>query len=258
MKDFIHGQLVKVASTGGVDSMLKGAGVAAAANVGIGAVQGDFDVIGNAFSGAALGGMGGAAMKYGANKYAGNLMKQADAEYSAASKKVGIFSNVEEDKALSFLGGDANTERFAKMNEAGVFSGRGYSTGDKVITGTEKKEARLDKLATAKKHYENRAKDSSLDAKDQTHAKLRATQAQDNYNKISKRTPEATIANMLARGKPKTPVTPSTAGSTPSGTAGSTSPGSGTTPPSGVSSASTASTSVPPTTSTTASGGSLP
>jgi len=89
MKDFIHGALVKAASTDGIETMLKGAGIGAGANVGIGAVQGDFDVIGNAFSGAALGGIGGAGMKFGANRYAGNLVRQAEAEYSTASKKVG-------------------------------------------------------------------------------------------------------------------------------------------------------------------------
>ena len=78
MKDFIHGALVKAASSDGIETMLKGAGIGAGANVGIGAVQGDFDVIGNAFSGAALGGIGGAGMKFGANRYAGNLLKQAD------------------------------------------------------------------------------------------------------------------------------------------------------------------------------------
>lgn len=200
MKDFIHGQLVKAASTGGVDSMLKGAGVGAAANVGIGAVQGDFDVIGNAFSGAALGGMGGAGMKYGANRYAGNLMKQADAEYSAASKKVGIFSNVEENKALSFFGGDANTERFVKMNEAGVFSGRGYDTGKKVITGTEWKDALT----------------KSMDENSPTYKTDLAN--------LQKMQPERTIANMMntQRAKPasSTPATPK-ASSQSTGTAAS-------------------------------------
>ena len=129
MKDFIHGALVKAASTDGIETMLKGAGIGAGANVGIGAVQGDFDVIGNAFSGAALGGIGGAAMKYGANRYAGNLLKQADGIAEAGSKKVGMFTNPGENHALSFMGGDDNTERFAKMAAAGAFDGKGYSAG---------------------------------------------------------------------------------------------------------------------------------
>ena len=117
MKDFIHGALVKAASTDGIETMLKGAGIGAGANVGIGAVQGDFDVIGNAFSGAALGGIGGAGMKFGANRYAGNLVRQAEAEYSTASKKVGLFSNVEKEKQLPFFGSNENTERFTSMND---------------------------------------------------------------------------------------------------------------------------------------------
>ena len=129
MKDFIHGALVKAASTDGIETMLKGAGIGAGANVGIGAVQGDFDVVGNSFSGAALGGLGGAAMKYGANRYAGNLMRQADGITEAGGKKVGMFTNPGENHALSFMGGDANTERFAKMAAAGDFNGKGYSTG---------------------------------------------------------------------------------------------------------------------------------
>lgn len=129
MKDFIHGALVKAASTGGVENMLKGAGIGAGANVGVGAVQGDFDIIGNAFSGAALGGAGGAAMKYGANRYAGNLMRQADGITEAGGKKVGMFTNPGENHALSFMGGDANTERFTKMAAAGEFNGKGYSAG---------------------------------------------------------------------------------------------------------------------------------
>lgn len=129
MKDFIHGALVKAASSDGIETMLKGAGIGAGANVGIGAVQGDFDVIGNAFSGAALGGMGGAAMKYGANRYAGNLLKQADGITEAGGKKVGMFTNPGENHSLSFMGEDANTERFAKMAAAGEFNGKGYSAG---------------------------------------------------------------------------------------------------------------------------------
>lgn len=129
MKDFIHGALVKAASTDGIENMLKGAGIGAGANVGIGAVQGDFDVVGNAFSGAALGGIGGAAMKYGANRYAGNLLKQADGIAEAGGKKVGMFTNPGESHALSFMGGDENTERFAKMAAAGAFDGKGYSAG---------------------------------------------------------------------------------------------------------------------------------
>ncbi len=129
MKDFIHGALVKAASTDGIENMLKGAGIGAGANVGIGAVQGDFDVVGNAFSGAALGGMGGAAMKYGANRYAGNLLKQADGITEAGGKKVGMFTNPGENHALSFMGGDDNTERFAKMAAAGAFDGKGFSSG---------------------------------------------------------------------------------------------------------------------------------
>ena len=129
MKDFIHGALVKAASSDGIETMLKGAGIGAGANVGIGAVQGDFDVIGNAFSGAALGGIGGAGMKFGANRYAGNLLKQADGIAEAGSKKVGMFTNPGENHSLSFMGGDANTERFAKMAAAGEFNGKGYSAG---------------------------------------------------------------------------------------------------------------------------------
>ena len=188
MKDFIHGALVKAASTDGIETMLKGAGIGAGANVGIGAVQGDFDVVGNAFSGAALGGIGGAGMKFGANRYAGNLVRQAEAEYSTASKKVGLFSNVEKEKQLPFFGSNENTERFTSMNDKGVFSGRGYNTGDKVITGTERKEA-LGKAMD---------KDSP-------------TYKTDLAN-LQKMQPERTIANMMSTPKSKpqavTPTAP--------------------------------------------------
>lgn len=137
MKDFIHGALVKAASTDGIETMLKGAGIGAGANVGIGAVQGDFDVIGNAFSGAALGGIGGAGMKFGANRYAGNLMRQADGIAEAGGKKVGMFTNPGENHALSFMGGDANTERFAKMAREGAFDGKGYSAGAASLEAAE-------------------------------------------------------------------------------------------------------------------------
>lgn len=188
MKDFIHGALVKAASTDGIETMLKGAGIGAGANVGIGAVQGDFDVIGNAFSGAALGGAGGAAMKFGANRYAGNLVRQAEAEYSTASKKVGLFSNVEKEKQLPFFGSNENTERFTSMNDKGVFSGRGYDTGKKVITGTEWKDALT----------------KSMDENSPTYKTDLA-----NLEKIK---PERTIANMMNTPKSKpqavTPTAP--------------------------------------------------
>lgn len=203
MKDFIHGALVKAASTDGIETMLKGAGIGAGANVGIGAVQGDFDVIGNAFSGAALGGIGGAGMKFGANRYAGNLVRQAEAEYSTASKKVGLFSNVEKEKQLPFFGSNENTERFTNMNSRGVFSGRGYDTGNKVITGTEWKEA----LGNA------------LDKDSPTYKTDLA-----NLKKIQ---PERTIANMMNTPKSKpassTPATPK-ASSQSTGTAASRQP----------------------------------
>ena len=178
MKDFIHGALVKAASSDGIETMLKGAGIGAGANVGIGAVQGDFDVIGNAFSGAALGGIGGAGMKFGANRYAGNLVRQAEAEYSTASKKVGLFSNVEKEKQLPFFGSNENTERFTSMNDKGVFSGRGYDTGKKVITGTEWKDALT----------------KSMDENSPTYKTDLA-----NLNKYQ---PERTIANMMSAPKP--------------------------------------------------------
>ena len=178
MKDFIHGALVKAASSDGIETMLKGAGIGAGANVGIGAVQGDFDVIGNAFSGAALGGIGGAGMKFGANRYAGNLVRQAEAEYSTASKKVGLFSNVEKEKQLPFFGSNENTERFTSMNDKGVFSGRGYDTGKKVITGTEWKDALT----------------KSMDKDSPTYKTDLA-----NLKKIQ---PERTIANMMSAPKP--------------------------------------------------------
>ena len=178
MKDFIHGALVKAASSDGIETMLKGAGIGAGANVGIGAVQGDFDVIGNAFSGAALGGIGGAGMKFGANRYAGNLVRQAEAEYSTASKKVGLFSNVEKEKQLPFFGSNENTERFTSMNDKGVFSGRGYDTGKKVITGTEWKDALT----------------KSMDKDSPTYKTDLA-----NLNKYQ---PERTIANMMSAPKP--------------------------------------------------------
>ena len=188
MKDFIHGALVKAASTDGIETMLKGAGIGAGANVGIGAVQGDFDVIGNAFSGAALGGIGGAGMKFGANRYAGNLVRQAEAEYSTASKKVGLFSNVEKEKQLPFFGSNENTERFTSMNDKGVFSGRGYDTGKKVITGTEWKDALT----------------KSMDKDSPTYKTDLA-----NLKKIQ---PERTIANMMNTPKSKpassTPTAP--------------------------------------------------
>ena len=126
MKDFIHGALVKAASTDGIETMLKGAGIGAGANVGIGAVQGDFDIIGNAFSGAALGGAGGAAMKYGANRYGANLMKQAA---TGESKAINMFTKAEEGKGLSFMGGNDIDKQFAERAGKGEFNGKGYSAG---------------------------------------------------------------------------------------------------------------------------------
>lgn len=126
MKDFIHGALVKAASSDGIETMLKGAGIGAGANVGIGAVQGDFDIIGNAFSGAALGGAGGAAMKYGANRYGANLMKQAA---TGESKAINMFTKAEEGKGLSFMGGNDIDKQFAERAGKGEFNGKGYSAG---------------------------------------------------------------------------------------------------------------------------------
>ena len=125
MKDFIHGALVKAASTDGIETMLKGAGIGAGANVGLGAVQGDFDVIGNAFSGAALGGVGGAAFKYGANRYGANLMKQAA---TGESKAINMFTKAEEGKGLSFMGGNDIDKEFAERAGKGEFNNMGWGT----------------------------------------------------------------------------------------------------------------------------------
>lgn len=73
MKDFIHKSLLSAGSKDAVSNMLQGSAVGAVANVGLGAVQGDFDVIGNATSGALLGAGGGAAARHFGAKYTSGL-----------------------------------------------------------------------------------------------------------------------------------------------------------------------------------------
>lgn len=73
MKDFIHKSLLSAGSKDAVSNMLQGSAVGAVANVGLGAVQGDFDVLGNATSGALLGAGGGAAARHFGAKYTSGL-----------------------------------------------------------------------------------------------------------------------------------------------------------------------------------------
>lgn len=73
MKDFIHKSLLSAGSKDAVSNMLQGSAVGAVANVGLGAVQGDFDVLGNATSGALLGAGGGAAARHFGSKYTSGL-----------------------------------------------------------------------------------------------------------------------------------------------------------------------------------------
>ena len=126
MKDFIHGSLVKAASTDGIETMLKGAGIGAGANVGIGAVQGDFDVIGNAFSGAALGAGAGAALRYGAMRYGSNLMAGKSANVTKLDTN--IFTKPDEANAMKFFGDDDNTRKFASEASNYMPTGKAAST----------------------------------------------------------------------------------------------------------------------------------
>ena len=97
MKDFIHKSLLSAGSKDAVTNMMQGAGVGAVANVGLGAVQGDFDVIGNATSGALLGAGGGAAARHFGSKYASGMHAMGEKAPNTLSTTVFTKANKAED-----------------------------------------------------------------------------------------------------------------------------------------------------------------
>lgn len=95
MKDFIHKSLLSAGSKDAVSNMLQGSAVGAVANVGLGAVQGDFDVIGNATSGALLGAGGGAAARHFGAKYTSGLSNMGSE--APSSYKNSIFTHAKKE-----------------------------------------------------------------------------------------------------------------------------------------------------------------
>ena len=73
MKDFIHKTLINAGGKDAVSNMLTGAAMGAGANTALGAIQGDFDIIGNATSGALLCAGGGAALRHAGDKYTSGI-----------------------------------------------------------------------------------------------------------------------------------------------------------------------------------------
>lgn len=95
MKDFIHKSLLSAGSKDAVSNMLQGSAVGAVANVGLGAVQGDFDVLGNATSGALLGAGGGAAARHFGSKYTSGLSNMGSE--APSSFKNSIFTHAKKE-----------------------------------------------------------------------------------------------------------------------------------------------------------------
>lgn len=95
MKDFIHKSLLSAGSKDAVSNMLQGSAVGAVANVGLGAVQGDFDVLGNATSGALLGAGGGAAARHFGSKYTSGLSNMGSE--APSSYKNSIFTHAKKE-----------------------------------------------------------------------------------------------------------------------------------------------------------------
>ena len=97
--------------------MLTGAAMGAGANTALGAIQGDFDIIGNATSGALLGAGGGAALRHAGDKYTAGLAKMG--KDAPSEFKFSTFSNAEKD-SLNFMGSEEGLKRakaIVVMNE---------------------------------------------------------------------------------------------------------------------------------------------
>ena len=136
--DFIHRQLINAGSRDAVSNMLAGAGIGAAANTAIGVAQGDFNVIGNATSGAMLGAAGGAAARHFGSKYGSGLIAaKAAGEKVGTNFQVGMMTRKVEEPALDFWGkaGDADSLKgFMPQGgavKAGPKAGADTSSGSK-------------------------------------------------------------------------------------------------------------------------------
>ena len=134
MKDFIHKSLLSAGSKDAVTNMMQGAGIGAVANVGLGAVQGDFDVIGNATSGALLGAGGGAAARHFGSKYASGMNVMGKEAPNTFSTTVFTKANKEE---YDFWG---NNTDILKRNQ-GMYDKFTESQAAKKPSGTPVKEA---------------------------------------------------------------------------------------------------------------------
>lgn len=134
MKDFIHKSLLSAGSKDAVTNMMQGAGIGAVANVGLGAVQGDFDVIGNATSGALLGAGGGAAARHFGSKYASGMNAMGKEAPNTFSTTVFTKANKEE---YDFWG---NNTDILKRNQ-GMYDKFTESQAAKKPSGTPVKEA---------------------------------------------------------------------------------------------------------------------
>ena len=120
--------------------MLTGAAMGAGANTALGVVQGDFDIIGNATSGALLGAGGGAALRHAGDKYTSGIaaMQKAGKEVPGTFN-TNIFTHAIKEEA-DFMGNPEMMKRAQGM--AGMSSAKGATTntptGGSVNTGSRK------------------------------------------------------------------------------------------------------------------------
>ena len=120
--------------------MLTGAAMGAGANTALGAIQGDFDIIGNATSGALLGAGGGAALRHAGDKYTSGIaaMQKAGKEVPGTFS-TNIFTHAIKEEA-DFMGNPEMMKRAQGM--AGMPSAKGATTntptGGSVNTGSRK------------------------------------------------------------------------------------------------------------------------
>ena len=140
MKDFIHKSLLNAGSKDAVSNMLQCAALGAGANTALGAVQGDFDIVGNATAGALLGAGGGAAMRHMGDKYSSaiaNMRKQG--MEGSDSFSINHFTHAIKEEA-DFMGNPEMMKRAQGM--AGMPSAKGATTnaptGGSVNTGSRK------------------------------------------------------------------------------------------------------------------------
>ena len=124
--EFLHNRLIKAGTSDAVSNMLMGAAVGATADVGLGVVNGDFNVVGNAASGAMLGAAGGAGARHFGKDYVDGLEHMAKSGEYAKSFKVGAFSEAAKaDKTMTqdFMGTNGNFGRFNReaYDKAGGF-----------------------------------------------------------------------------------------------------------------------------------------